>query len=378
MAIMDEGVDGHASGLGMVDMRSSVAIDCGKMPFFTLLGYVEERLLDASVKGPPTFLLDNISIERMVPSPSAERNCDDVAHHASFIDDYEGSATTWLRFSLRPPTSPIECEGSSPVADICLSDQRVHENEYHMKLQVAKLADSRFHRTCLKVSWTKQNGAQVPGYTVGPVHAPAIIVIQEWWGINEQILAHAANIASQGYRVVVPDLYRGKVGVDAEEASHLMGNLDWSSALEDVASAAAYLKQQGSPTVGVMGFCMGGALSMAATIACDDIVCGVPFYGICDTSLADPAMLAKPMQAHFGELDTLEGFSNPAAVDSLEEKLQASGFTGFEILRYSGVGHAFMNDLDKDFDSLNGKHRQTTADSAWENVFSFLSSHLKK
>ena len=70
-------------------------------------------------------------------------------------------------------------------------------------------------------------GGAVPGLVGGPVGAPAVVVIQEWWGLTDLIKSHAEAVVAQGYRVAVPDIYKGAVGVDAEEASHLMGNLDF-------------------------------------------------------------------------------------------------------------------------------------------------------
>jgi hypothetical protein len=72
------------------------------------------------------------------------------------------------------------------------------------------------------------------------------------------------------YRVLVPDLYRGKLGVDAEEASHLMTNLDWAGAVQDIGAAADMLAEDGNGSVGVVGFCMGGALSLASAALVDE------------------------------------------------------------------------------------------------------------
>ena len=123
-----------------------------------------------------------------------------------------------------------------------------------------------------------QVSAEIPGLVGGPTGAPAVIVIQEWWGITEGIKEHAEKIAEMGgYRVLIPDIYKGKVGVDAEEAHHLMSNLDFPKAVSEISAAAAFLKAEGSPTVGVTGFCMGGALAMGAVAASPDISCAAPF-----------------------------------------------------------------------------------------------------
>lgn len=120
--------------------------------------------------------------------------------------------------------------------------------------------------------------SDIPGLTMGDSSAPAVVVIQEWWGVTDGIKSHARKIAAQGgYRVLIPDIYKGKIGVDAEEASHLMGSLDFAKAVTEISHAAAYLKETGSPRVGVVGFCMGGALTMGALAASKDLSCGQPF-----------------------------------------------------------------------------------------------------
>lgn len=146
---------------------------------------------------------------------------------------------------------------------------------------------------------------------------PGLILIQEWWGLTPQIEAHALKMVEAGYRVLVPDIYKGKVGVDAEEAHHLMSELDFPGAVAEISVAAAYLKQEGSVKVGIMGFCMGGALALGALAKSPDLVAGVPFYGV-NFQLFDPADFAgKAIQAHFGLEDTFEGFADKATADKL-------------------------------------------------------------
>ena len=73
-------------------------------------------------------------------------------------------------------------------------------------------------------------GPDLAGYVCGDAGNPGVVVIQEWWGVNENVKSIAKKIAARGYRALIPDLYRGKIGVDAEEAHHLMTNLDWGGA----------------------------------------------------------------------------------------------------------------------------------------------------
>src|SRR6202166_925264 len=111
------------------------------------------------------------------------------------------------------------------------------------------------------VSFKRPDGRIIQGYLAEPEHAAgaaAVVVIQEWWGLNDQIRGVADRLAAAGYVALVPDLYRGESTVEAEEAHHLMTNLDFSDATtQDIRGAVKYLKAR-SERVGVTGFCMGG------------------------------------------------------------------------------------------------------------------------
>ncbi|KAJ6826184.1 uncharacterized protein M6B38_372215 [Iris pallida] len=118
-------------------------------------------------------------------------------------------------------------------------------------------------------------------YVVGEEKAPGIVVLQEWWGVDFEVKNHAQTIAKlgTGYRALIPDLYRGKVGLDVAEAQHLMDGLDWQGAVKDIAASVSWLKSNGSPKVGVTGYCMGGALSIASAVLVPEIDAVVAFYG---------------------------------------------------------------------------------------------------
>ena len=174
------------------------------------------------------------------------------------------------------------------------------------------------------ISFARADGKAVPALVCGPVGAPAVVVIQEWWGVDFEIKEHAQRIAAMGYRALVPDLYRGKLGSEAEEAHHLMGALDFPDAVLDIIGCARHLRAEGSPRVGVTGFCMGGALTLGAAVRGADVLdCAAPCYGY-NSQLADVAECKIPVQAHFGALDTSKGFSDPAASAALAAKLAAA------------------------------------------------------
>ena len=120
------------------------------------------------------------------------------------------------------------------------------------------------------IVYKRPDGQSVNGYLAEPSqnrNAPGMVVIQEWWGLNDQIKGVADKLAAAGYRALVPDLYRGKVALEHHEAEHLMNSLNFGDAAgQDVRGAVQYLKASGSTKVGVTGFCMGGALTLLAVV----------------------------------------------------------------------------------------------------------------
>eukprot|EP01025_Chloroclados_australasicus_P042719 TRINITY_DN4542_c0_g1_i7.p1 TRINITY_DN4542_c0_g1~~TRINITY_DN4542_c0_g1_i7.p1 ORF type:complete len:272 (+),score=31.20 TRINITY_DN4542_c0_g1_i7:44-859(+) len=225
-------------------------------------------------------------------------------------------------------------------------------------------------------------GDNLPGYEIGDKSAPAVIVIQEWWGITGIIKGQAMDIYSKGgYRCLIPDLYKGKIGVDKEEASHLMGNLDFQTAVEEIKQGVDYLKGTGSPKVACIGYCMGGALTFAAAQH-TNVDAAIPFYGIPQPGICVPSEIKVPIQAHFGLLDSLKGFSDPETAKSVEKAMKDAG-CDCRFFYYEGAGHGFMNANygEEAVQKLNSMNfpipPQDALDSAWQRVMEFLQKHLK-
>ncbi|OMO66556.1 Dienelactone hydrolase [Corchorus capsularis] len=207
------------------------------------------------------------------------------------------------------------------------------------RFSIRLMADSAFKKVQIH-----RDDTVFDAYVVGKEDAPGIVVLQEWWGVDFEIKNHALKISQlePGFKALIPDLYRGKVGLDVAEAQHLMDGLDWQGAVKDISASVNWLKTNGSKKVGVTGYCMGGALSIASSVLIPEVDAVVSFYGVCSSELADPAQAKAPVQAHFGELDNFVGFSDVTAAKALEEKLKASGVP-YEVHIYPGNGHAFMN-----------------------------------
>lgn len=192
------------------------------------------------------------------------------------------------------------------------------------------------------VHFQRPDGKALQGYLAEPAHiahAPAVVVIQEWWGLNDQIRGVADRLASAGFQALVPDLYRGKSTVESEEAHHLMSALDFGDAAsQDIRGAVQFLKGR-SPKVGITGFCMGGALTLLSLTQSPEVDAGVVWYGCPPLDYIDAGKIHAPVMGHWA---TQDEFFKIDTVDALEEKLTAAK-VDFEFHRYL-AHHAFANE----------------------------------
>ncbi len=227
------------------------------------------------------------------------------------------------------------------------------------------------------INYQRPDGGSVSGYLAegagGGAHGPGIVVIQEWWGLNDQIRGVADKLAEAGYRALVPDLYRGKVAQDAHEAEHLMKGLDFASAAaQDVRGAVQYLKASGSVKVGVTGFCMGGALTLLAAVNVPELDAVVVWYGLPPLEYIDATRIRAPLMGHWATEDTAFPI---AKVDELENKLRAAKLP-FEFHRYQAK-HAFANETADSKKLAFLKYDPAAAELAWRRTLGFLAKHLK-
>ena len=206
-------------------------------------------------------------------------------------------------------------------------------------------------------------------WPAGTAAAPAVIVIHEWWGLNEQIREVARRLARRGYVAIVPDLYHGKVADDPELAHTLSRGLDEDRALADLDDALRWLRAErrtAKGKVGVVGFCMGGRLSELFALHEPGTAAAVMFYGRPETNPQRLSALRVPLQGHFGAED--QGIP-PESVVAFRTALKTAGKNA-EIYLYAGAGHAFMHEGRKSYHA-------DAAQQAWSRTLAFFQKHLR-
>ncbi len=219
------------------------------------------------------------------------------------------------------------------------------------------------------------NGLDARGYLAVPEggSGPGVIVLQEWWGLNEQIKGVADRLAGQGFVALAPDLYHGELAGhdEMDKAGQLMTELPPDRAARDMSGAVDYLADHEATTgdgVGAVGFCMGGLMTMLVSAQRGDkVTAAVPFYGFPPPdSEPDWSGLSAVVRGHMASPDD---FFTPEAARALEEKLRGMDkdveFTIHE------AGHAFMNET-----NALGTYDAALADTVWPQVYEFLHAQL--
>jgi carboxymethylenebutenolidase len=217
----------------------------------------------------------------------------------------------------------------------------------------------------------KSNGGRASGYLARPVRpGPGIIVIQEWWGLVPHIEDVAERFAQAGFVALAPDLYHGKKTTSPDEAGKLMMSLRIDEAARDIDGAVDDVltrPEVNSPKAGIIGFCMGGALSLYAASRNRKIGACVVFYGIHPNVKPDLAALESPVLGVYAGKDS---FTPPSAVAELDRALAAHG-KRHEFHSYPGADHAFFND------TRPAVYDADAAADAWAKTLGFLKRELQ-
>jgi len=219
------------------------------------------------------------------------------------------------------------------------------------------------------VTFKRPDGAEAKGYLANAARgdAPGLVVIQEWWGLQEQIKGLCDRFALAGFDALAPDLYKGVVVPyhDAAAAGREMSSLNFIEETEQtVRGAAQFLKRNGAKA-GLTGFCMGGAVAIIGAAKLPELTAAVSFYGIPPAQAVNPADVKIPLQGHFANRDD---YISPAIVDAFEAAMKAAGLQP-DFYRYE-ADHAFVNE------QRMAVHDREAAEIAWQRATTFFRTHL--
>jgi carboxymethylenebutenolidase len=212
------------------------------------------------------------------------------------------------------------------------------------------------------ISFKRPDGKEAHGYLANAAKGDAagVVVIQEWWGLQDQIKGLCDRFAVAGFDALAPDLYKGKVVPyhDTDAAGKEMNSLDFMDA------TTQFLARNGAK-VGLTGFCLGGAVTIIGATKIPELTAGVVFYGIPPEAAAKPADVKIPLQAHFASKDD---WCTPQLVDGFEKAMKEAG-KSLELFRYD-ADHAFVNE------QRMSVHDRKAAELAWDRATGFFRKHL--
>lgn len=194
---------------------------------------------------------------------------------------------------------------------------------------------------------------------------PGVVMIHEWWGLNDNIKAAANRLASEGYAVLAVDLF-GTVATTPEEARAQVSSLDQERALLNLRSAVTFLANQGSPKIASLGWCFGGGQSLKLSASGEPLAATVLYYGTPITNPTDLSAINNPVLGIFGEADESIPLED---IEAFRAAMNAAEKTG-EIHTYPGVGHAFANPSNPDY-------APEETEDAWAKTLDFLAANLK-
>jgi len=225
-----------------------------------------------------------------------------------------------------------------------------------------------------EVSYATVDGKEITGYLAKAANPdsesslPGIIVIHEWWGLNDNIRMMTRRLAGEGYNALAVDLYSGQVAETPQDARSFMSEVNQENAVDNLEQAYAYLSDQfGSEEIGVIGWCFGGGWSLQTAIAMPQkIDATVIYYGRLVTDKEKLQPLEMPILGIFGEED--QGIP-PEDVRAFEEVLNDLNKPN-SIHIYEGANHAFAN-------PSGNRYQKEAAEDAWKKTVSFFNTHLK-
>lgn len=269
------------------------------------------------------------------------------------------------------PASPSEGERAAARANVDAMT-REHTKDTTTPSAAAEIAPARavISET---LPYAELGDELVYGYFVAPADMfeplPAVIMIHEWWGLNDNIRAMADRLAGEGYIVLAVDLYGGKVAENSAEARQFMLSVveDSELANENIRSAYEFVSATaGAPRVGSLGWCFGGGWSLnTAQLFPDDLDATVIYYGQVTDDEDKLRPINSPILGLFAQKDTGIKISSVRAFEEALTNLRKN----YEIHVYPGVGHAFAN-------PTGNNYNEAAATDAWRRTLEFLNLHL--
>jgi carboxymethylenebutenolidase len=218
----------------------------------------------------------------------------------------------------------------------------------------------------------KANGSTATGYLAVPESGsgPGVVVLQEWWGLDDHIRSVCDRLAADGFVALAPDLYHGETASEPGEAQQKMMALSMDQAEVEMSGAVDYLAELDASTgdgVGSIGFCLGGGLSVWAASVNPKITAVVSFYYVMPHGKPDFTKIDAPVLGHFG---TADDFIPVETAEALLSDLREAGVKA-EFVFYEGAGHAFFNDTNR-----LGTYDPDAAARAWARSTEFLAENL--
>jgi carboxymethylenebutenolidase len=215
---------------------------------------------------------------------------------------------------------------------------------------------------------TPEYSKGIQGYLARPQDGgeyPGIVLIHEWWGLNEQVKKQAERIAQEGYSVLAVDLY-GKSATTREEAQELKGSLTDEHAIANMKDAVTFLRNNGATRIVSWGWCFGGKQSLTLALSGERLDATIIYYGHTVDNKDELSKISWPILGVFGGEDQSVTPESARAFDTALTELNIP----HEVHIYEGAGHAFANET-------GANYNQEAAEDAWQKTISFLHTHLK-
>jgi carboxymethylenebutenolidase len=220
-----------------------------------------------------------------------------------------------------------------------------------------------------RIAFARADEAKAEGYLAKAAlaHAPGIVVIQEWWGLQDQIKGICDRLALAGYNALAPDLFAGTIIAyhDGEAAMREMKSLNFLDAADQIARGAAQYLARNGAKVGLTGFCMGGAVTILGAARVPEFAAAAAFYGLPPEGAVNPSDIKIPLQGHYAKKDD---YGMVQHVAKFEAGLKAAE-ADFEFFHYD-ADHGFMNEQ-------RDVHERAASELAWERMLGFWERHLR-